>query len=148
MKTLFAGVALAFFVGSVAVADLEPWKDYDIGAPVISVTTIKVDANMIDMYMEGLRATWVTSNEAAKSVGHIEDYGIYVSSLPASGDFNVILTVTMKDASMMQPTKARYDEFMQAWGEENERRTDEIVTTYPEIRSITGEYLMREITMK
>ncbi|MEL7537513.1 MAG: hypothetical protein AAFX44_03905 [Pseudomonadota bacterium] len=146
MKKLVAAICLS--VVGVAHADLEPWKDYDIGEQVTSVTTVKVDANMIDKYLEGLRATWVTGNETAKSLGQIEDYGIWVSELPQSGDFNVVLTVTLKDSSMLQPSKERYDAFMEAWGEENEKRTDEIVPTYPDIRKITGEYHLRRITMK
>ena len=41
-----------------------------------------------------------------------------------------------------------YNAFMKQWGEENEKRTEQIVQTYPEIREITGEYLMRKITIK
>jgi hypothetical protein len=37
---------------------------------------------------------------------------------------------------------------MKAWGEENQSINDEAVPTYPDIRTITGEYLMREITIK
>ncbi len=148
MKKLIVTCALLLGWSGAAVADLEPWKDYDISDEITSVTTVKVDANMIDRYLAGLKATWVTGNETAKSLGQIEDYAIWVSQLPQSGDFNVVLTVVLKDASMLQPSKERYDAFMKAWGEENEKRTDEIVQTYPEVREITGEYMLRRITIK
>lgn len=142
-------LALSLFgLAGTAAADLTSWTDYDISANVSNVTTVKVDSNMIDKYLEGLRATWVTGNEAAKALGQIKDYGIYVSQLPNGGQFNVVLVVEFESAADLQPNKEDYDAFMQKWGEDNKNRTDEIVPTYPDIRTITGEYLMRKITIK
>ena len=147
LSRLLTVIALTGFA-SVASADLEPWTDYDISESVMNVTTVKVDSNMIDKYLEGLSKTWVPANEVAKELGQIEDYGIFVSELPNGGAFNVVLVVTMASAAEMQPNKEDYDAFMKKWGEENQKRSDEIVLTYPDIRKITGEYLMRKITMK
>jgi hypothetical protein len=147
LRHLLAGFVLTGFAG-IASADLDAWTDYDIASSVSNVTTIKVDSNMIDKYLEGLKATWAPANDVAVELGQIESYNIYVSELANSGDFNVILVVTMKDAADLQPSKARYDAFMKKWGEENRKKSDQIVTTYPDIRTITGEYLMREITFK
>ena len=133
---------------SVASADLTPWEDYDISEGVSNVTTVKVDSNRIDTYLEGLSKTWAPANEVAIKLGQIESYGIYVSELPNGGDFNVILVVRMKDASALQPSKERFEAFMKAWGEENQAINDEIVPTYPGIRTIVGEYLVREVTFK
>ena len=144
---LITGVLLAGSM-SIAAADLEPWTDYDISEGVSNVTTVKVDSNRIDTYLEGLSKTWAPANEVAMELGQIEDYSIYVSELPNSGDFNVVLVVNMKDASALQPTKERYEAFMKAWGEENQATNDEIVPTYPGIRTIVGEYLVREVTFK
>lgn len=142
VATLLTGIS------SVAIADLDAWTDYDIGTQVSNVTTVKVDSNMIDKYLEGLRATWAPANDVAKGLGQIESYSIYVSELPNSGDFNVVLVTRMKNAADLQPSKDRYDAFMKKWGEENQKKSDQIVMTYPEIRTITGEYLLREITFK
>ena len=103
---------------------------------------------MIDKYLEGLSKTWAPANDIAKELGQIEDYSIYVSELPNSGHFNVVLVVDFKDSSALQPDKAQYEAFMKEWGEENQKRSDEIVLTYPEIRNINGEYYMREVTLK
>ncbi len=140
--------AMILGVSSTAVADLEPWKDYDISESLSNVTTVKVDSNMIDRYLEGLSKTWVTGNKVAMELGQIEGYAIYVSELPNSGSFNVVLVTNFKDSAAMQPAKENFDAFMKAWGEENRTITEEVVETYPEIRKITGEYLMREITLK
>jgi hypothetical protein len=147
ISRLIAGLALVCFSG-IASADLEIWTDYDVSEGVSNVTTIKVDSNMIDKYLEGLRSSWVPANEVLKEQGQIKDYGIYVSELPNGGDFNVILVVRFESAANLQPNKERYEAFMKAWGKENQEKSDKIVVTYPDIRTITGEYLFREITLK
>ena len=147
LRHLLVGVVLTG-VASVASADLEPWTDYDINSSISNVTTVKVDSNMIDKYLEGLKATWAPANDVAVELGQIESYGIYVSQLADSGDFNVILVVRMKDAADMQPNQEDDAAFMKKWGEENQKKSDKVVLTYPDIRTITGEYLMREITFK
>jgi len=144
---VLAGIVLTGFA-SIASADLDAWTDYDISSGVSNVTTIKVDSNMIDKYLEGIKATWAPANDVAVELGQIEGYNIYVSQLANSGDFNVILVVRMKDAADMQPNQADYDAFMKEWDEAARERSDKIVMTYPDIRTITGEYLMREITFK
>lgn len=144
-------LACALLVGSTAAqADLEPFKDYDTSAAVWSVTTIRVDANMGDAYLEGLAKTWVATNEISKKLGQIEEYHIYRSDLPAGGDFNMMLVVKFKDANAAaQPNKAQYDAFMKEIGKE---KSDEVTQysqkNYPAMREITGDYFMREITLK
>jgi hypothetical protein len=147
ISQLFTGFVLVCFAG-IASADLEPWTDYEVSEGVSNVTTIKVDSNMIDKYLEGLRDTWVPANKVAMELGQIKDYGIYVSELPNGGEFNVVLIVQYASSADMQPDKAEYEAFMKAWGKENQEKSDKIVVTYPDIRTITGEYLLREVTMK
>lgn len=147
IRQLFAVVVLMGFA-SATWADLEPWTDYDISEGVTNVTTVKVDSNMIDKYLEGLSKTWAPANDVAKELGQIEGYWIHVSQLPNGGDFNVVLGVDFKDSASLQPNKKDYDAFMKKWGEENQKRSDELVLTYPDIREITGEYMMREVTFK
>ena len=134
---------------TVAFADLEPWKDYTLSDAAWSVTTIKVHSNMMDAYLEGLKQTWIASNDAAKKLGQIEDYHIYRSDLPESGNFNLMLVVKFKNNEMLAPNKARYEAFMKEWGEERNKKTTDIAQhAYPAMRDITGDYNMREITIK
>jgi hypothetical protein len=143
-------LSMTMALGStVAFADLEPWKDYTVSDSVWAVTTIKVYSNMEDAYLEGLKKTWVASSEIAKKLGQIEDYHIYRSDLPESGSFNLMLIVKFKNNDAMAPNKARYEAFMKEWGEErNKKTTDTAQHEYPKLREITGEYNMREITLK
>ena len=137
------------FCSSAAYADLEIYKDYTVSDAVWSVTTVKVKSNMGDAYLEGIKKTWVASNQIAKELGQLEDYKIYASDLPESGDFNVLLVVKFKNDEALAPNKARYDAFMAKWGEARNKETNEMAQRdYPAMRAITGEYQLREITLK
>ena len=85
----------------------------------------------------------------SKKLGHIEDYAIYRSELPESGEFNLMLVVKFANDSDLSPNKERYDQFMAEWGKENaDAATAQAQRDYPGMRTITGEYRMREITLK
>ncbi len=144
----FVATAALLSFSSAAMAELEPWKDFDISEEVYEITAVKVHPNMMDTYLEGIRDTWVAANEIAKELGHIEDYAIYSSQLGASGDFNLLLVIKFKNTADIAPSKAKYDAFMAKWSEEQEERSEKLVQDYPSMREITGDYLMREITMK
>jgi len=143
------GVFALIFVASPVLADLEPYKDYDVSDAVWSVTTIKVDPNMDDAYLEGIKQTWAASNEVAKELGQIEEYSIFRSDLPQSGYFNLLLVIKFANSSDLAPNKERYDAFIKAWGKANaDASTDYAQENYPAMRKITGQYVMREITLK
>lgn len=144
------GLAIgSLFLSGIALADLEPWKDYDVSETVLSVSTIRVHANMDDAYLEGIRETWVKSNEVAKELGQIVDYRIYRSALPQSGDFNLVLIVELESTADLAPNKARYDAFVDAMSKDRlDENTEMAQRNYPAMREITGQYLLREITIK
>jgi hypothetical protein len=133
----------------IAFADLDPYADYDLSDAVWSVSTIRVDANMGDAYLEGIKNTWAAGNEIALKLGQIESYSIFRSDLPESGDFNLLLIIKFANVSDMAPNKARYEAFMAEWGKEKaDASTEYAQKNYPGMRTITGEYVMREITLK
>ena len=145
----FVCAASLLLVAFTANADLEPWTDYEASEEVYLVTTVKVDSNMEDAYLEGLRATWIPGNELSMKLGQIKDYAIYRSQLSESGDFNLILVVTLSSASDMQPSKDRYDAFMKEMGKKaSDESTEYAQKNYPAMREITGTYMMRKITIK
>lgn len=148
MRFKFLTVLMLLIFSTQAMAQLEPWEDYDVSKELWSITTVNVDPNMGDDYLEGIRDTWVASNRVAKELGHIEDFAIYRSQLPQSGHANLFLVVKFADSSQLEPNKARYDEFMKAWGDANRDKTREVVKNYPSMREITGEYLVRKIDIK
>ena len=101
---------------SPVLADLEIYKDYDVSESFWSLQTVKVKSNMIDAYLEGLKKTWISGCAVSKSLGQIEDCKIFVSDLPDSGDFNVLLVTIFKNDEMAAPNKARYDAFVSKFG--------------------------------
>lgn len=146
-KPLLAAAALAF--ASSASADLTPWKDYEVSDAVWQVTTVKVDAGMGDAYLEGLKKTWLASMAMQKKLGYIEDYKLFRSDLPMSGEFNFMLVVKFKNTADMAPNKARYEAFMKEWGEARQKDAKELSQkVYPTLRKITGQYDFREVTLK
>ncbi len=146
-KLLLTALLFTFFAQT-ALAQLEPFKDYDTSSELWNITFIKVHPNMGDDYLEGLKETWVASNKIAKELGQIEDFHIYRSQLSSSGDVNLFLVTKFANSAQLEPNKAEYDKFMKAWGDANEERTREVVKNYPSMRKITDEYLVREITIK
>ncbi|MEE8625034.1 MAG: hypothetical protein V3T19_06810 [Acidiferrobacterales bacterium] len=148
IKSLIGGLAL-MFLASPVFADLEPWTDYEVSDAVWLVTTVKVDANMGDAYLEGIKQTWAASNEVAKELGQIEEYSIFRSDLENSGSFNLLLVIKFANTADLAPNKERYEAFIEAWGQANaDASTDYAQKNYPGMRELTGEYMMREITLK
>lgn len=148
IKSLIGGLAL-MFLASPVFADLEPWTDYEVSDAVWLVTTVKVDANMGDAYLEGIKQTWAASNEVAKELGQIEEYSIFRSDLENSGSFNLLLVIKFANTADLAPNKERHEAFIEAWGQANaDASTDYAQKNYPGMRELTGEYMMREITLK
>ena len=146
-RITFASI-FALFISQNALAQLEPFEDYDMSKELWNITLVKVDPNRGDDYLEGLSKTWVASNELAKELGQIEEYSIFRSELPQSGEVNLFLVVKFADSSQLEPNKEEYEKFMAAWGEERVQQNREITQDYPSMREITGEYLVRKITIK
>lgn len=147
-NSILSGLVL-FTLSGLAFADLEPWTDYDISDAVWSVTTVKVDSNMGDAYLEGLRETWIPGNKIAQELGQIESWSIYRSDLPESGDFNLLLIVKFAKTEVLAPNREAYEAFIKKFGEKRNQETTEYAQkNYPAMRELTGQYQMREITVK
>lgn len=139
---------LLFSYSAVAKDRLEIYEDYDLGTEIMTMTTVKIDPNMGDVYLAGLQQSWVKAFKIQKSLGFIKDWKIYGSDLSVSGDFNMLLVVTFDSTSDLEPSKKRYSAFMKKWSEEDEKKSNKISAKYPEVRTLTGEYRFREILMK
>ena len=136
-------------VSGTGVAQLKFGTDFTTSDAVWSVTHVKVKSNMIPYYLEGIKQTWVTGNEVAKELGQIEGYAVYGNELPDSGDYNLTLVVEFKDLAQYDKGRTEYKAFEEAWLKKiSEEKREEIVTGYPEMRTIVGEYLIRKIDFK
>ena len=143
----FFGLCCILFAFS-SQAELEIYKDYDLGSEIISMTTVRIDPNMEDIYLEGLRESWVKAVRLQKKLGYIKDWKIYGSELPQSGDFNLVLMVIFEKSSDLEPNQEKYNTCMKSWGKANQDNSREVTKTYPNVRTLTGEYRLREIMIK
>lgn len=141
-------LCVLFSYSVVAKDRLEIYEDYDLGKEIMTVTTVKIDPNMGDVYLAGLQQSWVKAVKIQKELGYIKDWKIYGSDLSVSGDFNMLLMVTFDSAADLEPSKKKYAAFMKKWSEKDEKKSNEISAKYPEVRTLTGEYRLREIIMK
>jgi len=151
LSTFAVSLSLLFAVcfAAPATAQLQIWEDYEVSDAAWSVTMIKLDPGTQDIYLEGLKSTWVAANDVAKSLGHIEDYAIYANQAVAEGGFDLLLVMKFPSTEMMGPSRERYNAFMEAWGQEKmDASNEKVLELYNEIREIQGEYLIREITLK
>jgi hypothetical protein len=148
MKNVLIILFTMFSFTTLAQERLEVYQDYDLGTEITVMTTVNVDANMGDIYLAGLRNSWVKAVNVQKELGSIKDWKILVSDLPQSGEFNMILMVMFDSAADLEPSKKKYTAFMKKWSEEARKQSNQISAKYPEVRTITGEYRMREIILK
>ncbi|NQW05138.1 MAG: hypothetical protein HQ485_14115 [Acidobacteria bacterium] len=129
-----------------ASAQLKYGTDFTTSDAIWTVTHVKVDTNMVPDYLEGIRQTWTASNDLAKQMGQIEDYSVYTTELAGSGEYNVMLMVKFANMAQYEKGRKEFKEFEEAWSKklsEEKRRT--IVKTYPNMRTIVGQYMMRQV---
>lgn len=132
-----------------ALAQLDYGDDYTTSDTVWSVTHVKVDSNMIEDYLQGIRQTWATAMDVSKELGQIEDYAVYTSELPEGGDYNVTLVIQYTDIAQLDAGRKGFKEFEAAYNKKiSEDKQREIVLSYPGIRKIVGEYLVRQVEFK
>ena len=137
------------FLATPASAQLQPWEDYEASDSVWVITHVDLDPGTFGIYLEGLKSTWIAANEVAKELGQIEDYAIYSNQYGADEDFDLILVVQMASTADLAPNRARYDEFMEAYGKANiDKANETVLELYNKIRRIKGTYLLRKIEVK
>ena len=141
-------LCILFSCSVIAKDRLEIYEDYDLGTEITSMTTVRIDPNMEDVYLAGLRDSWVKAVKIQKELGYIKDWKIYGSDLATSGEFNMLLVVTFSSSADLEPNKEKYAAFMEKWSEAEQKMSNEISAKYPEVRTLTGEYRMREIILK
>lgn len=146
--TAIACAAGALALATPAAAQMQVYEDYTPSEEVVEMTTIKVDEGQFETYLEGLKETWVKSNEVAKKLGHIKNYAIW--GVPyGDNTVNLILTITYPSSDHIGPSKERYDQFMAEWGKERQDASNKtVIELYNKIRKIQGTYLLRRIDVK
>ena len=127
----------------------EIWKDYEPSERQIQLTVIDVQANYLDNYLVNLKRTWVRSVEVQKELGHILDYGVYVSD--GANSPNVWLTIEYENMAAMEQTKEKYDAvnavLAERYGDDDEE-LDKISKGYEEIRRMVDNQRINQVNFK
>ena len=127
----------------------EIWKDYEPSERQIQLTVIDVQANYLDNYLVNLKRTWVRSVEVQKELGHIVDYGVYVSD--GANSPNVWLTIEYENMAAMEQTKEKYDAVNAVLAErygDDEEELDKISKGYEEIRTMVDNQRINQVNFK
>ena len=127
----------------------EIWKDYEPSERQIQLTVIDVQANYLDNYLVNLKRTWVRSVEVQKELGHILDYGVYVSD--GANSPNVWLTIEYENMAALEQTKEKYDAVNAVLAErygDNEEELDKISKGYEEIRRMVDNQRINQVNFK
>ncbi len=127
----------------------EIWKDYEPSERQIQLTVIDVQANYLDNYLVNLKRTWVRSVEVQKELGHIIDYGVYVSD--GANSPNVWLTIEYENMAAMEQTKEKYDAVNAVLAErygDDEEELDKISKGYEEIRRMVDNQRINQVNFK
>ena len=127
----------------------EIWKDYEPSERQIQLTVIDVQANYLDNYLVNLKRTWVRSVEVQKELGHILDYGVYVSD--GANSPNVWLTIEYESMAAMEQTKEKYDAVNAVLAErygDDEEELDKISKGYEEIRRMVDNQRINQVNFK
>jgi len=127
----------------------EIWKDYEPSERQIQLTVIDVQANYLDNYLVNLKRTWVRSVEVQKELGHIVDYGVFVSD--GANSPNVWLTIEYENMAAMEQTKEKYDAvnavLAERYGDDDEE-LDKISKGYEEIRRMVDNQRINQVNFK
>ena len=127
----------------------EIWKDYEPSERQIQLTVIDVQANYLDNYLVNLKRTRVRSVEVQKELGHIVDYGVYVSD--GANSPNVWLTIEYENMAAMEQTKEKYDAVNAVLAErygDDEEELDKISKGYEEIRRMVDNQRINQVNFK
>ena len=142
-------ILLLVITFSISNAFAEIWKDYEPSERQIQLTVIDVQANYLDNYLVNLKRTWVRSVEVQKELGHIVDYGVYVSD--GANSPNVWLTIEYENMAAMEQTKEKYDEvnavLAERYGDDDEE-LDKISKGYEEIRRMIDNQRINQVNFK
>ena len=127
----------------------EIWKDYEPSERQIQLTVIDVQANYLDNYLVNLKRTWLRSVEVQKELGHIVDYGVFVSD--GANSPNVWLTIEYENMAAMEQTKEKYDAVNALLAErygDDEEELDKISKGYEEIRRMVDNQRINQVNFK
>ncbi len=113
-------------------------------------TSIDLEPNVDPQYLNQMKKTWGNNMEVMKAEGLIEEYHIFRSINQYDGDFDLLLMIKYKNLAILDSNPKNNKK----WDEATEKarkvisrdQTNQITGTFPKMRTILDQKLMREIT--
>ena len=146
IKRLQIAVIAGFAFTVVSLCFAQSDAPYNEG-PVWQLTMVKVKAGMGDDYLKMLAKIYKSTNEEAKKQGVIMDYKILLGDAANAQDFDILLMQQVQNMAALDGLRDKLDPIdKKVIGSEEVQRQGAIKRM--EVREITGNKLMREITLK
>ena len=128
----------------------QPRETWNVGESVYVISTIDLEPNGDAQYLNQMRKTWGNNMEVFVEEGIVEEYHIFQSVNQYDGDFDLLLMVKYKNLAILDSNKKnnkRWDDaFAKARKKLSQDKTDQITATFPKMRTILDQKMMREIT--
>ena len=125
-------------------------ETWNVGESVYQVSTIDLEPNVDPQYLNQMKKTWGNNMEVFVEEGIVEEYHIFQSVNQYDGDFDLLLMVKYKNLAILDSNKKnnkRFDDaFAKARKKLSQEKTDQITATFPKMRTILDQKMMREIT--
>ena len=111
-----------------------------------------LEPNVDPQYLNQMKKTWGNNMEVMKAEGLIEEYHIFRSINQYDGDFDLLLMIKYKNLAILDSNPKNNKK----WDKASEKarqvisrdQTNQITGTFPKMRTILDQKLMREITFK
>ena len=125
-------------------------ETWTVGESVYQISTIDLEPNVDPQYLNQMKKTWGNNMEVMKAEGLIEEYHIFRSINQYDGDVDLLLMIKYKNLAILDSNPKNNKK----WDEATEKarkvisrdQTNQITGTFPKMRTILDQKLMREIT--
>lgn len=127
-------------------------ETWTVGESVYQISTIDLEPNVDPQYLNQMKKTWGNNMEVMKAEGLIEEYHIFRSINQYDGDFDLLLMIKYKNLAILDSNPKNNKKWEKAQEKTREvisrDKTNQITGTFPKMRTILDQKLMREITFK
>ena len=128
----------------------QPRETWNVGESVYVISTIDLEPNVDAQYLNQMKRTWGNNMDVFVAEGLVEEYHIFQSVNQYDGDFDLLLMVKYKNLAMFDSNKKnnkRWDDAQaKARKKLSQEKVEQITATFPKMRTILDQKMMREIT--
>ena len=142
-------ILLTLFV-AITTLIAQPRETWNVGESVYVISTIDLEPNVDAQYLNQMKRTWGNNMDVFVAEGLVEEYHIFQSVNQYDGDFDLLLMVKYKNLAMLDSNKKNNKRWDDAQAKARKKlslqKSNEITTTFPKMRTILDQKMMREIT--